>query len=89
MIPDCTLVTACFSLNHIYPHSRPKEEYMESIKTLLECPAYLVIFTDEYFYEQIKNIRDSFNLLELTHFFIQDVADLDFFKFNKIVKQNR
>jgi len=89
MIPDCTLVTACFSLKHIYPHSRPIEEYLESIKTLLECPAYLVIFTDKFFYEHIKQIRASFNLLDITHFIVQDVEDLEFFKFNKIVKRNR
>jgi len=89
MIPDCTLVTACFSLNHIYPNSRKIEEYIESIKTLLECPAYLVIFTDKYFYEYILKIRESFNLLDLTHFIIRDVLDLEFLKFNKIVKRNR
>lgn len=89
MIPDCTLVTACFSLNHIYPHSRKIEEYVESIKTLLECPAYLIIFTDQYFLNHIKNMRESFNLLELTNFIVMDVNDLDFLKFNKIVKRNR
>ena len=89
MIPDCTLVTACFSLNHIYPHSRPIEEYLESIKTLLESPCYLVIFTDNFFYDSIKNIRSSFNLLEITHFIVRDVEELEFFKFNKIVKRNR
>lgn len=89
MIPDCTLVTGCFSLNHIYPHSRPIKEYLESIKTLLECPCYLVIFTDNFFYEHIKKIRASFNLLDLTHFIVKDVEELEFFKFNKIVKRNR
>jgi hypothetical protein len=89
MIPDCTLVTACFSLNHIYPHSRKIEEYIESIKTLLECPAYLIVFTDKYFYEHIKNIRGSFNLLELTTFIVKELDELEFLKLNKIVKRNR
>ncbi len=89
MIPDCTLVTACFSLSHIYSHSRKIEEYLESIKTLLECPAFLIIFTDSYFYHHLKNIRNSFNLLDITHFIVMELDELEFLKFNKIVKHNR
>jgi hypothetical protein len=89
MIPDCTLVTACFNLTHIYEHSRKLEECIDSMKNLLECPCYLIIFTDKNCYELIKNIRDSFNLQDITYYFLTDITQLEFYKFNKIIKRNR
>jgi hypothetical protein len=42
-----------------------------------------------YFYEHLQKVRASFNLLDLTYFIVKNVEDLEFFKFNKIVKHNR
>jgi len=56
---------------------------------LLETPCYLVIFTDELCYEKIKQIRDRFNLDALTHYILSDMSEIESYKFNDMVKENR
>lgn len=87
--PDCTLVTACFNLTNIHGSSRSVEECVTNMKTLLEIPCYLVIFTDKICYEKIKSIRDAFNLQSLTHYISNDINEIESYAFNELVKKNR
>ena len=48
MIPDCTLVTSCFDLTKYNTHSRSFDDSLDKMKSLLEVPCYLIIFTDIY-----------------------------------------
>jgi hypothetical protein len=89
MVPDCTLSTACFNLTGIHSSSRSIEDCVNNMKTLLEIPCYLVIFTDKTCYEKIKNIRDSFNLQSLTHYVVNDISEIESYVFNDLVKKNR
>ena len=81
MIPDCTLVTACFDLTKYNKQSRSFEDSINKISSLLETPCYLIIFTDKNLYTCIKNKRNEFNLDNLTHYIVTDVENLDTFKY--------
>lgn len=89
MIPDCTLVTACFDLTMYNKHSRSFNESLNKMNALLEVPCYLIIFTDKNLYECIKNKRDEYKLGYLTHYIVTDVEKLETFKYTEIVKKNR
>jgi len=89
MVPDCTLTTSCFNLTSVNNNSRTIEECVNNMKTLLEIPCYLVIFTDNMCYDKIKEIRDSFNLQSLTYYVINDISEIETYQFNELVKKNR
>jgi len=89
MIPDCTLVTACFDLTKYNKHSRSFNDSLNKMTALLEVPCYLIIFTDQNLYEFIRNKRNEHHLENLTHYIITDVEKLETFKFTEIVKKNR
>ena len=89
MIPDCTLVTSCFNLTKYNNNCRKLDDSIEKMKSLLELPCYLVIFTDNSTVEAIKNIRDNNHLNKLTKYFICEPEELDCFKYLNIVKSNR
>jgi hypothetical protein len=87
MIPDCTLTTACFHLQKYNTHSRNKEDTIHSIKSLLDVPCYLIIYTDETLYPILQEYRQ--HLEDITHYVIMDVESLDSFKYRDIVIENR
>lgn len=89
MIPDCTLVTACYDLTRYNNNCRNKFVAIENMRSLLETPCYLVIFTDEYLYNVIYSIRDSCKLSHLTRYLIQDFKELEVYKYVDVVKSNR
>ena len=89
MIPDCTLVTACFDLTKFNSKSRNLSESINNMKSLLETPCYLVIYTDNILLEHIKNIRNSCGLEHLTLYIQLNFEELDTFKYIDIVKKNR
>ena len=88
-VPDCTLVTACYDLTKYNNKSRNLEESLDNMKSLLETPCYLVIFTDEYLYNIISTIRNNLNLNHLTKYIIKEFSDLNVFKYVDLVKSNR
>ena len=47
------------------------------MRSLLETPCFLVIFTDNYLYNVIYNIRDSYKLSHLTQYVIKEFTELD------------
>ena len=89
MIPDCTLVTACFDLTKYNNQSRSFEDSISKMSSLLETPCYLIIFTDKNLYTYIKNKRIEFNLDKLTHYIVTDLENLKSFKYLEQVKKNR
>lgn len=89
MIPDCTLVTACFDITKYNSKSRNFEESINNMKALLETPCYLVIYTDESMVESIKLYRNKFGLQDLTIYIIKNVEELDSFKYVENVRKNR
>jgi hypothetical protein len=89
MIPDCTLVTCCFDFTKYNNKCRNLDDSINKMKSLLETPCYLVIFTDTLLANAIKNIRDNNGLSELTMCNICEPEDLECFKYLNIVKSNR
>jgi hypothetical protein len=89
MIPDCTLTTACFDLTQYNPMSRNLIDSINSMKTLLEVPCYLVVYTDTKCVDLIKEIRNHFELDHLTKYIVSDFEDLQYYKYNSIIKMNR
>ena len=89
MIPDCTLVTACFDLTKYNTHSRDFNDSLNKMSALLAVPCYLIIYTDNSLYEHIKNKRNEFNLENMTHYIVTDLEKLETFKFVQFVKKNR
>lgn len=87
MIPDCTLTTACFNLQKYNKHCRNKNDTIDNIKSLLDVPCYLIIYTDKDLYPLIKEYRE--HLDDITHYVIIDVESLDSFKYKDIVTENR
>lgn len=89
MRPDCTLITSCFDLTKYHKGSRTLEECINNMKSLLEVPCYLVIFTDNNCINLIKEIRNSFDLHDITHYIVCDFEKIEYYKYNDIVKSNR
>lgn len=89
MIPDCTLTTACYNFTNVHKFSRTFDECINNMKGLLEIPCYLCIFTDHYCIDEIKKIRQSFNLDELTHYIIIDFKDTPKYQYVELVRENR
>jgi hypothetical protein len=89
MIPNCTLTTACFDLSKYNDFARPIYISIENMKPLLITPCYLVIFTDTKCIDYIKEIRNSYLLDDLTYYIIEDFENIEFFKYNQLIKKNR
>jgi len=89
MTPDCTLTTCCFNLTKYNVHARDMMTTINNMKSLLEIPCYLVIYTDEITFPYIKNIRDSFDLDILTKYIVMNVENLESFTYLEMVKNNR
>lgn len=89
MIPDCTLTTACFDLTKFNSKSRSFSESINNIKSLLETPCYLVIYTDINLIDYIKKTRNNYGLEHLTLYIVKNIEELECFKYIDIVKKNR
>lgn len=87
MIPDCTLTTACFDVSTYNNQSRNIEDIKTKITALLNVPCYLVIYTDIYCIDIIRQIREPFH--HLTRYIITSIEQLDFYKYNATIKSNR
>ncbi|MEI6882551.1 MAG: WlaTC/HtrL family glycosyltransferase [Bacteroidota bacterium] len=89
MIPDCTLVTCCFDMTKYNNKCRNTTETIGKMKSLLETPCYLVIFTHQLLADTIKHIRDEKGLNKCTTYVICEPEELDSFKYLTLVKSNR
>jgi len=59
------------------------------MKSLLEVPCYLIIFTDTILIEHIQKIRKENSLDKLTQYYIYEPEQLDTFHYLQTVKANR
>jgi tetratricopeptide (TPR) repeat protein len=89
MIPDCTLVTACFDLTKYNKKCRNFDELILIMKSLLDVPCYLVIYGNNSIINMIKNIRDVNGFDKLTKYIVCEPEELDSFKLVDIVRSNR
>jgi len=89
MIPDVTLTTACMDLTSYYQTARDITTTIESMRTLLAIPVYLVIFCDSKTYPHIQQIRSQYNLEDQTYYVVLSLKMLWAYKFIDQVKKNR
>lgn len=89
MIPDCTLVTACYDLSRFNNKYRDIYKTLENTKYLLEVPCYLVIFTDSILYDIIREFRNNLGLENMTKYIVREFEELKISKYVNKVKENR
>ena len=90
MPPDVTLVTGCFDLSIYNQNSRDLATSIQSMRTLLEIPIYLVIFCDSTMLPHIQAIRNNeYNLANYTQYEVTDITALWAYQYIDIVKKNR
>lgn len=89
MIPDCTLTTSCYDLTRFHKQSRTLTDSINNMRTLLEVPCYLVIYTDSVCIDMIKEIRNSFQLDHLTQYVVIEFEQLPYYKYIDVIKSNR
>jgi len=87
--PDCTLVTASYSFNHLHKGVRTPEELFQGIKTVLQLPVYLVIYCDSVMSHLILKEREDNGLLSATCLRIVEFDALWSYQFLDKVKENR
>jgi len=87
--PDCTLVTACYTFNHLHKGARTPDELLEGVKTVLQIPVYLVIYCDSSMAERIQKEREAHGLASATCMRIIEFHDLWAYQFLDKVKANR
>jgi len=87
MIPDCTLTTACFDLSTYNNQSRNIEDIKMQISDLMNVQCYLVIYTDKQCINMIRKLRGPLN--HLTQYIITSIEELEFYKYNDMIKSNR
>jgi hypothetical protein len=74
MIPDCTLVTACYDLTKYKASCRSPMESIQSIKDLLHIRCYLVIYTDEIMINHIREVRKKYE--NITKYIVGPIESL-------------
>jgi hypothetical protein len=89
MIPDCTLTTACFNLSNYNENARDIKEGVEYMRTLLETPCYLVIYTDNSSINEIKKIRNDAGLENLTHYIVIELTEFPKYYLLSTIRENR
>jgi hypothetical protein len=66
VLPNCTMVSACYSFKHIHPGARSVEDLQKTIVGTLDIPAYMVIYCDEYLESFIRKYRDDLGMALIT-----------------------
>jgi len=96
LIPNATIVTACFDLKNYYPEysqdfARTTHEMVnENGDFLLNKLCYMTIFCDEYTYPEILKIRnEKYNLGKFTKYYIMKFEDIWSYQWKDKVIENR
>jgi hypothetical protein len=89
MIPDVTLVTACYDLSRFHDKCRDADTQITNFAPLLEVPCYLVIFTDQKMFPLIQKIRSGYGMDKLTKYTVQEFENLWSARYVENVKTNR
>ena len=85
--PDCTLTTSCFDLTRFHADARPLAEAIDSMRTLLEIPCFLVIYTDTLCLPHIQHLRAPLN--HYTVYVVQPFETTPYYPYLEKVKGNR
>ena len=88
-IPDCTIVTCCYDLTIFNNKSLSFDEILKKIDIVLQLHVYLVIFTDDIFFDKIQKIRHNYGLSKFTLVLKQNLENLWSYKYINQVKSNR
>ena len=89
LIPDCTLVTGCFCMKKYHNEAKDINDVVNSIKTLLEMPCYIIFNGDNITIPLMKEIRNKLGLTHLSIYCEFEVEKLWSFQFLDTVKKNR
>jgi len=87
MNTTCTLSTACFDLTKYNNRGRPLSTAINNMTSLLKTECYLVIYTDPYCIDLIKEIRKEFD--SITKYIVLEFEQLECYKYINLVKKNR
>lgn len=89
MIPDCTLVSACFCVYKNNPHSLSLEEIIKRSDTLLHIPCYLVLYGDSETLSIMKEKRSEYGFDAITQYIEADLEGLWTYQYKEKVESNR
>jgi len=90
ILPDCTLVTACFCLNKNNDnYTKNMDDIEKSMDTVLRMPCYFVFFGDELTIPLIKKKRKEYGLNSISRFYQIEKKDLWSFQYLDKVNKNR
>lgn len=89
IIPDCTLITACFYTHDNNPNAFDIEKIIENSEELLKIPCYLVIYGDNKTIPILKEMREKNGLIDLTKFITLELSDLWTYQYKDKVNKNR
>ena len=89
MVPNCTLVTACFLLTRYNPGCRSRETTIQNMETLLKIPVFLVIYCDSELVDDIRKIRKSHGYNHLTQYNVMNYEDIWAYQYVATVRSNR
>jgi hypothetical protein len=87
MIPDCTLVTACYDLTKYRETSRTPSIAIKSMKELLLTRCYLIIYTDDIMIEQIREIRQKYE--NITKYIVGPIESVKNAEWIEQIRKNR
>lgn len=86
---DCTLVTCCYDTSDFNTKPISLVEGINKMDVILRLPIYLVIYTDDKYYEMIKNRRSLYDMDSKTVIIKNKLTDLWSFQYLNQVKENR
>jgi hypothetical protein len=89
MLPDCTMVTACYQFKHVHSGALSLEELQQAMTGTLGIPAYMVIFCDQYLAPFVKEFRESRGMGEMTRIHQVEYMDLETYRLLDRVNANR
>lgn len=87
MNTNCTLTTACFDLTKYHNKCRELSVSIKNMESLLNVNCYLVIYTDRYCIDLIKELRVEFD--SITKYIVLEFEEIEAYKYINLVKQNR
>jgi hypothetical protein len=88
-LPNCTMVTACYSFKHIHPGARSVEELQQSVIGTLDIPAYMVVYCDQYMAPFVTKYRADQGMASITVVRQIEYEDIWSYQFLPTVKENR
>jgi GR25 family glycosyltransferase involved in LPS biosynthesis len=89
IIPDCTLVTACFYTHDNNANAFDMKKIMENSEELLKMPCYLVVYGDNKTIPLLQELREKNGLIDLTRFITLELSDLWTYQYKDKINENR